>query len=111
MEEPDKVEEKWRNPDGTLKAGHPPMGGRPKGQSLKEYWRQRFSEMSDEERVEFTAKVGNEMIWKMAEGNPAQDTDITTKGEKLVFPILGGITNEVSKDHSGRQDTETQEAA
>lgn len=100
-----------RAENGTFLEGTAPGPGRPKGQTLKEYWRRRFSEMTDEEKVAFTEKVGNEMIWKMAEGNPAQDTDITSKGEKIVFPILGGITNEIPKDHSSRQDTETQEEA
>jgi len=76
--EPDKVDEKWRNPDGTLKAGHPVPEGwhRPKGQTLKEYWRQRFMRMTDEEKLEFTNKVGNSEIWKMAEGNPETKTEI-----------------------------------
>ena len=40
MEEvPDKLAENWRNPDGTLKEGHPPMGGRPKGKTMKEFAR------------------------------------------------------------------------
>jgi hypothetical protein len=42
IERPDKLENNWRNPDGTLKSGHPPMGGRPAGKSLKEFWRQRL---------------------------------------------------------------------
>lgn len=28
---PEEQVNNWRNPDGTLKPGHPPMGGRPKG--------------------------------------------------------------------------------
>ena len=41
--EPETTGDKWRNPDGTLKAGHPPMGGRPKGSisiigKLKQMW-------------------------------------------------------------------------
>lgn len=51
--------------------------GRPPGQSLKEYWRKKFAEMSDEEKEIFTKRVGNEMIWKMAEGNPHNDLDLT----------------------------------
>ena len=66
-------------------SGNP--NGRPKGQTLKEYWRERFKNMTDEEKVEFTKRVGNEMIWKMAEGNPAQESDITSGGEKIT-PIL-----------------------
>jgi hypothetical protein len=63
-----------RNPDGTFPKGvSGNLNGRPKGQTLKEYWRQRFADMTDEEKAEFTAKVTPEQIWKMAEGNPKQD--------------------------------------
>lgn len=76
-----------RNENGTFAEGTSPGPGRPKGQSLKEFWQQRFKEMSEEERIEFTKKVGNDVIWKMAEGNPANNTDITSKGQQiLVMP-------------------------
>lgn len=66
-------------------SGNP--AGRPKGQTLKEYWRMKFKQMTDEEKEAFTKRVGNEMIWKMAEGNPEQETDITSGGKELT-PIL-----------------------
>lgn len=76
-----------RNADGTFAKGTAPPNpaGRPKGQSLKEYWRQRFKEMTDEEKIAFTEKVGNAEIWKMAEGQPSTQTDITSKGDKIIF--------------------------
>lgn len=38
-ENPEKQVDNWRNPDGTLKPGHPPMGGRPKGsEDFKTKW-------------------------------------------------------------------------
>lgn len=86
MENPD-VQENNRNPDGTFKpgiSGNP--AGRPKGQTLKEYWRQRFMNMTDEEKIEFTAKVGNAEIWKMAEGNP--QNDVTSGGEPIVMNVI-----------------------
>jgi hypothetical protein len=66
-----------RNEKGQLLPGNTANpNGRPKGQTLKEYWRQRFSNMTDEEKLVFTQKVGNEAIWKMAEGLPKQDIDM-----------------------------------
>lgn len=81
VENPVKLGENWRNADGTLKAGHAPLpgSGRPKGQTLKEYWKERFKLMSDEEKEAFSLKVGNEAIWKMAEGLPKTDIDLTAK--------------------------------
>ena len=78
--------------------------GRPKGQSLKEYWQKRFRDMTDEEKYEFTKRVGKDTIWKMAEGNPPQATDITSKGEKIT-PIFGGNSiDEVQTDNSNEED-------
>lgn len=80
-EEPNKAVEN-RRPDGTFGPGNNanPLG-RPKGKSLKEYWKQRFSEMSDEEKLEFSKKVSPELLWQMAEGRPKQDTEMEHKGE------------------------------
>ena len=76
-----------RKPDGTFGAGNNANpAGRPKGQSLKEFWRARFAEMSDDERIEFTKKVGNDVIWRMAEGNP--QNDVTSGGESINFNIV-----------------------
>src|SRR3990167_2344824 len=96
-EELNKIEENWRNPNGTLKSGHPPLegAGRPKGTSLKEWWKQKLAGMTDEERKEFSRTVSKDQIWKMAEGNPPQHH--TIDGElKLPFTIIvekdGGTT-------------------
>jgi hypothetical protein len=76
-----------RDSKGRLLPGHGGGPGRPKGKSLKEYWKQRFSMMTDEEKEEFSKKVVPEMLWKMAEGMPKQDTELS--GELKVIPIYG----------------------
>lgn len=72
-----------RDEKGLFQKGTAPGPGRPQGQTLKEYWRARFKEMTDDEKLAFTKYVGNETIWKMAEGQPAQETDITSGGKEL----------------------------
>ena len=67
------------------KSGNP--AGRPKGKTLKEYAREYLACMTDEERDAFMDGLDKEVIWKMAEGNPKQDTDITSKGESIVANI------------------------
>jgi hypothetical protein len=62
-------------------SGNP--AGRPKGKTMKDYAREMLECMSDEERQEFIHGLSKEIIWKMAEGNPANATDVTSKGEKL----------------------------
>ena len=57
-------------------------GGRPKG-GLKDYDRQRFLNMTEEEKDEFLKTISPELRYRMAEGNPKQDTDITSAGEPI----------------------------
>lgn len=62
-------------------SGNP--SGRPKGQTLKDFAREWFADMSPEDKQEYMEKIPPEMVWRMAEGNPAQHTDVTTGGESL----------------------------
>ena len=75
--------------------------GRPKGQTLKEYVRAWLADMSPEEKAEFLAQMPKEMIWRMAEGNPAQDT--TVEGTLKVIPLLGGDANAILPDYRNRE--------
>lgn len=60
--------------------------GRPKGKTMKEYAREMLECMTDEERQEFMHGLPKEIIWKMAEGNPKQDTEseITVHGPTII---------------------------
>lgn len=66
-------------------SGNP--AGRPKGKTMKEYARELLERQTDEERQEFLHGLPKEIIWKMAEGNPENKTDLTSKGESL-SPVL-----------------------
>ena len=72
------------------------LGGRKKGKTLKEYSRDYLAKMTDEERIEFLNSIDPDMVWRMAEGNPNQNTDITSGGK--VIPILGGKSQNDSKE-------------
>ena len=70
-----------------FKKGNPGGPGRPAGITLKQYAREFLAKMTDDERQDFMDGLAKDTIWKMAEGNPATETDITTKGEALT-PLL-----------------------
>ncbi len=67
-------------------SGNP--NGRPKLKTLKEYAADMLACMDDEERQQYFKGIPKEVIWKMAEGNPATATDVTSLGEKVEGVIL-----------------------
>lgn len=90
MEEPIKLAENGRNPDGTFRKGFVSNPkGRPKGKTLKEWARERLMEMDEEERNEFLKGLPKEIIWRMSEGNPKEQVEHS--GELEIKNIEEGI--------------------
>jgi hypothetical protein len=55
-------------------SGNP--GGKKKGtKSLKTFAREYLENLPDEEKVNFLASLPEELVFRMAEGNPKQDTE------------------------------------
>lgn len=104
MNEEPVNQETNRNPDGTFKqgvSGNP--NGRPPGKSLKEYDRERFAKMSDEDKEKFLSTLNPIDRYKMAEGNPANATDITTQGKPIIELAKEIIEkNEIITDDSNK---------
>jgi len=65
--------------------------GRPKGKTLKEWSREFLARMTDEERDKFLEGIPKEVIWKMAEGNPKQDTELS--GNLTISEVLDQLEN------------------
>jgi hypothetical protein len=87
-------------------SGNP--NGRPKGTfSLKTYAKKYLQEMTDEEKLKFMEGLPKDIIWKMAEGNPAQGIDHTTNGKELPTPIMQ--INGILPNNSDQQDNSTQQ--
>lgn len=87
--------------------------GRPKGQSMKEFWKKRFANMTDEQKEQwcFDNKVSPDIIWRMAEGQPKQSVDGGEDEEGKPLPILGGVSLvNVQPDNSTSQDNSPQQA-
>ena len=55
-------------------SGNP--GGRPKG-TLKDFQRQQFMSMSDADKAAFLNDLPKDIRWRMAEGNPAQEQQVS----------------------------------
>lgn len=67
-------------------SGNP--NGRPKGKTLKEFAREYLETLPDDEKIEYLSSLPTEIVWKMAEGNPENKTDLTSKGEAVTFNIV-----------------------
>lgn len=74
-------------------SGNP--GGRPKGKSLKTFAREYLESIPDEEKMEYLATMPLEVVWKMAEGNPTNDTklDLTPETIKAINYLVPNGNN------------------
>jgi len=66
-------------------SGNP--NGRPKGsKSMKTWIKEKLAVMNDEEREEFLESLPKSEIWRMAEGNPANDVTSDGKPLQIIVP-------------------------
>jgi hypothetical protein len=89
MEEPIKPQKKtydWLKPHQFQAGNNANPNGRPKGKTLKEFAREYLSSLPDDRKIEYLATLPEDIVWKMAEGNPENRSDITSGGEPL--PLL-----------------------
>ena len=104
-EESEKSVEKQNEKPWLFKkgqSGNP--AGKPKGTfSLKTFAKNYLQEMSDEEKIAFMEGLPKEVIWKMAEGNPKQDTDVTSGGEAIKAVLVKFIDGTDNNNSSGIQ--------
>lgn len=66
-------------------SGNP--AGRPKGPTLKEWVRNKLVEMSEEDRVEFLKYIPRDIIWKMAEGIPKADIELSGEVKSKIVKL------------------------
>lgn len=74
----------WLKPYQFKEGNNANPNGRPKGKTLKEFAREYLQSLPDERKIEYLATLPEDIVWKMAEGNPANATDLTSKGERIV---------------------------
>jgi len=78
-------------------SGNP--GGSAKGKRMKTMAAEIIFNMSDEEKAEWLKTQDLDFIWKMAEGNPDTNSDITSGGEtinQVLVKFLDGNTRETT---------------
>ena len=84
-------QEDIRNPDGTYKPGvSGNLNGRPKGKTLKEFAREFYLQMTEEEKIEYIKKVEEKkpgFAWQMAEGNPSNEVDLKTDNTIRIISV------------------------
>jgi hypothetical protein len=83
VDEPEKQVPKQLQPYLWKKGVSGNPSGRPPGKTLKEFAREYLMSLPDEEKVEYLASLPTDIVWKMAEGNPENKTDLTTKGQAI----------------------------
>lgn len=80
-----KNSKEWLQPYQFKKGQSGNPSGRKAGKSLKEYAKEMLASMTDDERQEYLNGIPKEIIWKLAEGNPENKTDVTTGGNPIIF--------------------------
>jgi|SRR3990167_11045358 len=58
--------------------------GRPKGKSLKEFAREFLMNLPDEDKADYLSCLPEDLVWKMAEGNPSNDDSLKVEGKIIV---------------------------
>ena len=70
----------WLKPYQFKAGNNANPGGRPKGsKSLKTYAREYLEALPDEEKVEYLNSLPRDFVWRMAEGQPKQDVDMSAE--------------------------------
>ena len=92
MEQPEQLKPFSFKPG---QSGNP--SGRPKG-TLKDFVRQQFIDMTPEEKAAFLKDIPKEIRWRMGEGNPAQEQQLTGNVTVVLENLYGEDTPQPPKE-------------
>ena len=54
---------------------------------MKEFAREFLTSKTTEEKIKFLNSLSKDIVWKMAEGNPSNEVDITSANQPIVISI------------------------
>jgi hypothetical protein len=106
MEETIKSQKKsydWLKQYQFQKGNNANPNGRPKGKSLKEFAREFLMNLPDEDKATYLSCLPEDLVWKMAEGNPKQDTDLTSGGKTINVIIPQALAESFKIDATNKE--------
>lgn len=80
--------------------------GRPKGKTLKEFARLYLLSLPDDEKIAYLASLPTEIVWKMAEGNPSNETELSGKGGAPLLVVAPELIKKHELNTRTEQDSE-----
>ena len=84
---PDKQESN-RDEKGRFKAGFSGnLKGRKPGKSLKEFTRDYLSKLNDEEKDKWLEGLSKDIVWRMAEGQPKTDLELSGEVKSKIVSV------------------------
>lgn len=85
----DKTSEIKRDENGRILPGQSSLNplGRGAGQTLKEFQAKEFKDMNEDQKRVYLADIAKDVKWKMAEGNPKNDLELSGEVKSKIVKL------------------------
>lgn len=72
--------------------------GRPPGKTLKTFAREYLESLPDDEKIDYLASLPTDIVWKMAEGNPKDETKLDYEFPSTLIEAIRNATPNKGRD-------------